>query len=102
LLIALSKPAALASTTAVIFGDLLGVQVSSIVNPDSQYIIIPIVDHFPNGRKDVTVVGFLQFIITYLNGSTVKGTLINYALVSGDSEIGPVNNTGFRSTRMIK
>jgi Flp pilus assembly protein TadG len=76
--------------------------VYKLVDPDSQYIIVPIVDHFPNGRKDVTIVGFLQFIITYLNGSTVKGTLINYALVNDNSDVGGVNSTGFRSIRLLK
>jgi Flp pilus assembly protein TadG len=76
--------------------------VYKLAQPDSQYIIVPIVDHFPNGRKDITVVGFFQFIITYLNGSTVKGTLINYANVDNGSSVGGVNSTGFRAVRLIK
>ncbi len=76
--------------------------VYKLVDPDSQYIIVPIVDHFPNGRKEITVVGFLKFVITYLNGSTVKGTLINYAMADDGSDIGAFNNTGFRAIRLLK
>jgi Flp pilus assembly protein TadG len=76
--------------------------VYKLAQPDSQYIIVPIVDHFPNGRKDITIVGFYQFIITYLNGSTVKGTLINYAIIDNGSSVGGVNSTGFRAIRLIQ
>jgi Flp pilus assembly protein TadG len=76
--------------------------VYKLARNDSQYIIIPIVDHFPNGRKDITITGFLKFIITYLNGSTVKGTLISTALVETDSDIGGVDSTGFRTVRLTK
>jgi Flp pilus assembly protein TadG len=76
--------------------------VYKLVDPDSQFIIVPIVDNFPNGRKEITVVGFLKFVITYLSGSTVKGTLINYAMADDGSDIGAINSTGFRAIRLIK
>lgn len=76
--------------------------VYKLTDSDSQYIIIPIVSSFPNGRKDIQIVGFAQFVITYLQGSVVKGTFINYAILDNNSNIGPINNTGLRVIRLIQ
>ena len=74
--------------------------VYKLIDPDSQYIIIPMVSSFPNGRKDIQIVGFLQFVITYLQGSVVKGTFINYAILDNNSPIGAINSTGLRVIRL--
>jgi Flp pilus assembly protein TadG len=75
--------------------------VYKLINPDSQYIIVPMVSSFPNGRKDIQIVGFLQFVITYFQGSVVKGTYINYAILDNNSSIGAVNSTGLRVIRLL-
>ena len=74
--------------------------VYKLIDSDSQYIIIPIVSSFPNGRKDIQIVGFAQFVITYFQGSVVKGTFINYAILDNNSPIGAINNTGLRVIRL--
>jgi len=74
--------------------------VYKLIDHDSQYIIIQIVSSFPNGRKDIQIVGFAQFIITYFQGSVIKGTFINFAILDNISDIAPINNSGLRVIRL--
>ena len=69
---------------------------------DSQFIIVPWVTSFGNGNIPVQILGFLQFVITYSNGSVVKATFINKALIDSDQEINPIDSSGLRVIRLTQ
>ena len=69
---------------------------------DSQFIIVPWVTSFGNGNQPVQILGFLQFVITYVSGSVVKATFINKALIDSDQEINPIDSSGLRVIRLTQ
>jgi len=69
---------------------------------DSQFIIVPWVSAFSGGSQPVQILGFLQFIITYSNGSIIKGTFINKAILETDQGINPIDSSGLRVIRLIQ
>ncbi len=73
-----------------------------LIKEDSQFIIVPWVTSFGNGNQPVQILGFLQFIITYAQGSVVKGTFIDKAILQNDSEIRGVDDSGLRVIRLVK
>jgi len=76
--------------------------VYKLVKPDSQFIIVPWVSDFGNGNTPVQILGFLQFVITYSQGSVVKATFINKAILQTDEEINGIDSSGLRVIRLIK
>ena len=76
--------------------------VYKLIQPDSQFIIVPWVSAFSGGSQPVQILGFLQFIITYSNGSIVKGTFINKAILETDQGINPIDSSGLRVIRLIQ
>ena len=73
-----------------------------LIKPDSQFIIIPWVTHFGNGQTPVQIRGFLQFVITYKNGSVIKGTFINKAFIESTQDINPIDSSGLRVIRLVQ
>lgn len=69
---------------------------------DSQYVICPLINEVPNGRKEVTILAFVPFIITSVSGSEVEGTFLNEALIITNGEIAGYSGTGLKVTRLIK
>ncbi|MCG2788567.1 MAG: Tad domain-containing protein [Actinomycetia bacterium] len=76
--------------------------VYKLIDPDSQFIIVPWVSAFSGGSHPVQIRGFLQFIITYVSGSVVKATFINKAILQTDQEIIGVDSSGLRVIRLIQ
>ena len=75
--------------------------VYKLIKGDSQFIIVPWVTSFGNGNQPVKILGFLQFIITYKNGSVVKAKFINKAILETDQDIIGVDSSGLRVIRLI-
>ena len=69
---------------------------------DSQFIIVPWVTSFGNGNEPVQILGFLQFVITYVNGSVVKATFINKAILETDQGINAIDSSGLRVIRLTQ
>jgi len=69
---------------------------------DSQFIIVPWVSPFPGGSHPVQILGFLQFVITYSNGSVIKGTFIDKAFIESTQDINPIDSSGLRVIRLIQ
>ena len=69
---------------------------------DSQFIIVPWVTPFGNGNTPVQIRGFLQFVITYVNGSVVKAIFINKAILETNQGINPIDSSGLRVIRLIQ
>lgn len=67
---------------------------------DSQFVICPLIDEVPHGRGEVTILGFIPFIITDINCSEVFGTFINEALIVTEGEIAPLDEHGIRIIRL--
>ena len=76
--------------------------VYKLIKGDSQFIIVPWVTSFGNGNQPVQILGFLQFIITYVNGSVVKATFLNKAILETDQDIIGVDSSGLRVIRLIQ
>jgi hypothetical protein len=76
--------------------------VYKLIKMDSQFIIVPWVTSFGNGNQPVQVLGFLQFVITYVNGSVVKATFVNKAILETDQGINPIDSSGLRVIRLIQ
>ena len=76
--------------------------VYKLIKSDSQFIIVPWVSDFGNGNQPVQILGFLQFVITYKQGSVVKATFINKAILKTDQEITGIDSSGLRVIRLIK
>jgi len=69
---------------------------------DSQFVMCPIIDWVPFGRDDVTILGFVPFIITGVSGSEVYGTFIDKALIVTEGEVAAVDEHGIRLIRLIE
>jgi len=76
--------------------------VYKLIKGDSQFMIVPWVTSFGNGNQPVQILGFLQFIITYVNGSVVKATFLNKAILETDQDIIGVDSSGLRVIRLIQ
>ena len=76
--------------------------VYKLIDPDSQFIIVPWVSDFSGGSHPVEILGFLQFVITYVNGSVVKGTFIDKAFIESTQDINPIDSSGLRVIRLIR
>ena len=76
--------------------------VYKLIESDSQFIIVPWVSAFSGGSHPVQILGFLQFVITYAQGSVVKGTFINKAILDTDQDIIGVDSSGLRVIRLIQ
>jgi Flp pilus assembly protein TadG len=76
--------------------------VYKLIQPDSQFIIVPWVSAFGGGSHPVQILGFLQFVITYMNGSVVKGTFIDKAILETDEGINPIDDSGLRVIRLLQ
>jgi hypothetical protein len=70
-------------------------------NADSQFVMCPIIDWVPFGRDEVTILGFVPFIITGISGSEVYGTFIDEALIITDGEVTAASEYGIRVIRLI-
>ncbi len=68
---------------------------------DSQFVMCPIIDWVPYGREEVTILGFVPFIITKVQGSKVYGTFIDEALIVWNGEVAALDNHGIRVIRLI-
>ena len=68
---------------------------------DSQFVMCPIIDWVPYGRDEVTILGFVPFIITGTSGSEVYGTFIDKALIITEGEISAASSYGIRIIRLI-
>ena len=68
---------------------------------DSQFVMCPLINEVPNGRKEVTILAFVPFIITSVSGSEVKGTFIDEALIITDGELTALDSHGIRVIRLI-
>ncbi|MBM3704945.1 MAG: hypothetical protein FJW66_00325 [Actinobacteria bacterium] len=75
--------------------------VYELIQPDSQYIIVPWVTSFGNGSDPVQILGFMQFVITYAQGSVVKAKFINKAILQSDEDIDGIDGSGLRVIRLI-
>ncbi len=75
--------------------------VYELINPDSQYIIVPWVSDFGNGNQPVQILGFLQFVITSTQGSVVKATFINKAILQTNEDINAIDSSGLRVIRLL-
>jgi hypothetical protein len=71
-------------------------------NTDSQYVICPLIDWVPFGRKEVTILAFVPFIITSVSGSEVRGTFIDEALIITEGGITALDEHGIRVIRLIQ
>jgi len=71
-------------------------------NGDSQFVMCPIIDWIPFGRDEVTILGFVPFIITGISESEVYGTFIDEALIITEGEITALTEYGIRVIRLIK
>ncbi|GAH34663.1 unnamed protein product [marine sediment metagenome] len=74
---------------------------------DSQFIIIPIVSHWPHGSSEkVQILDFKPFLITYYSGNgghaEVKGVFLSKALIITDGQIVGVDETGIRTIRLTE
>jgi len=76
--------------------------VYKLIKGDSQFLIVPWVTPFGNGNQPVQILGFLQFIVTYINGSVVKATFLNKAILETDQDIIGVDSSGLRVIRLIQ
>jgi hypothetical protein len=76
--------------------------VYKLIKMDSQFIIVPWITSFGNGSEPVQILGFLQFIITYINGSVVKATFIDKAILDTDQDIIGVDSSGLRVIRLLQ
>ena len=76
--------------------------VYKLIDPDSQFIIVAWVSPFSGGSSPVQILGFLQIVITYVNGSVVKGTFIDKAFIKSTQDINPVDSSGLRVIRLIQ
>ena len=86
----------------------------TLIDPDSQFIIVPIIDGLgeAHGHSEVTIVAFSPFIITsiedmhgdteYGNGVAILGKFLSQALVITEGGIIPVQSGGIRVVRLIK
>ncbi|MCL4378160.1 MAG: pilus assembly protein TadG-related protein [Actinobacteria bacterium] len=79
-----------------------GVNVYKLLGQDSQFIIVPWVTSFGNGSSPVQILGFLQFIITYCQGSVVKAVFINKAILESDQGINAIDSSGLRVIRLLQ
>ena len=70
-------------------------------NSDSQFVICPIIDWIPYGRDEVTILGFVPFIITGISGSEVYGTFIDEALIITEGQIAALDSHGIRIVRLV-
>ena len=70
-------------------------------NMDSQFVMCPIIDWVPFGRDEVTILGFVPFIITRISGSEVHGTFIDEALIITKGGIVAASSYGIRIIRLI-
>jgi len=68
---------------------------------DSQFVMCPLINEVPNGRKDVTILAFVPFIITKVTGSKVYGTFIDQALIVTKGGIAAVDEHGIRIIRLM-
>ena len=68
---------------------------------DSQYVMCPIIDWVPFGRHEVTILGFVPFIITKVQGSKVYGTFIDKALIVTEGEITAASEYGIHVIRLV-
>jgi putative Flp pilus-assembly TadE/G-like protein len=72
---------------------------STIIKPDSPRLVeVPIVvdagsgsSSFPNGKKDVRIVGFAYFFITSWGGGEIKGILIEATANLPNGSTGPIS-----------
>lgn len=74
---------------------------------DSQFIIIPIISHWPQGSSgDVQILDFKPFIISnYVPAgghAFVEGIFLKSALIVTEGGIGGIDQTGIRIIRLIK
>jgi len=76
--------------------------VYKLTRDDSQFIVVPWVTSFGNGNQPVQILGFLQFVITYSQGSVVKATFIDKAILQNNYEMGGVDSSGLRVIRLVK
>jgi hypothetical protein len=76
--------------------------VYKLIQPDSQFIIVPWVTSFGNGSSPIQIRGFLQFVITYCNGSIVKAKFIDKAILESDQEMNAVDSSGLRVIRLLR
>ncbi len=67
---------------------------------DSQFVVCPLIDRVPFGRKEVTIMGFVPFIITGISGSEVYGTFIDRALIVTSGSIAPLDEHGIVVIRL--
>jgi nucleotide-binding universal stress UspA family protein len=67
---------------------------------DSQFVVCPLIDWVPFGRKEVTIMGFVPFIITGTSGSEVYGTFIDRALIVTSGSIAPLDEHGLVIIRL--
>jgi len=72
-----------------------------IESSDSQFVMCPLINEVPNGRKEVTILAFVPFIITSVSGSEVKGTFIDEALIITEGSISALDSHGIRVIRLI-
>lgn len=84
-----------------------------LVNPDSQFIYVPIISSLEevHGHSEVQILAFSPFIITAIedmygdtefgNGVAIIGTFLNQALVITEGGIIPVQSGGLRVVRLI-
>ncbi len=67
---------------------------------DSQFVMCPLINEVPNGRKEVTILAFVPFIITSVSGSEVRGTFIDEALIITEGGIAALDEHGIRIIRL--
>jgi hypothetical protein len=77
------------------------------ITPQCQYrvILIPIIDHWPNGRKSVTILGFAQMYLAGYdedNGKAINAIFLDDSWSYPDVTFGPLNDWGTRVVKVLK
>jgi hypothetical protein len=68
-------------------------------------ILIPIIDHWPNGRKEVTILGFAQVYLAGMNegdGKRLDAYFLNDTFYHPEIVFGAVDSYGTRVTKLLQ